>query len=238
MRIGFLLLLIAVLLVLVAGMHQGLWWLLLWPAFSFALVAAGYFGLGPRVFNKSEAGLVPLFNRCLLFPYLLYLNGVWHVSRLLRPEPPLNQLTENLFVSRRLLSHELPAEIVHVIDLTCEQSEPREQRLRGYHCFPILDREAPSVEALSEWISQVAALQEPVLIHCAEGHGRTGLFTAALLLYTRQCGSVEEALHFIQSRRPLVRLSGAQRRVLQTFYEGLETAAPLPVADESRSDDD
>ncbi|MEQ8855415.1 dual specificity protein phosphatase family protein [Gimesia sp.] len=238
MRIGFLLLLIAVLLVLAAGMHQGLRWLLLWPAFSFALVAAGYLGLGPRVFNKSQDGLVPLFNRCLLFPYLLYLNGVWHGTRLLRPEPPLNQLTENLFVSRRLLSHELPAEIVHVIDLTCEQSEPRAQRLRGYHCFPVLDREAPAVAALSEWIPQVAALQGPVLIHCAEGHGRTGLFTAALLLYTRQCGSVEESLRFIQSQRPLVRLSAAQRRVLQTFYEGLETAAPLPVADGSRSDDD
>ncbi|WP_194242754.1 dual specificity protein phosphatase family protein [Gimesia benthica] len=238
MRIGFLLLLIAVLLLLAAGMYQGLWWLLLWPAFSFALVAAGYFGLGPRVFNKSEAGLVPLFNRCLLFPYLLYLNGVWHGARLLRPEPPWNQLTENLFVSRRLLSHELPAEIVHVIDLTCEQSEPRAQRLRGYHCFPILDREAPSVAVLSEWIPQVAALQGPVLIHCAEGHGRTGLFTAALLLYIRQSASVEEALRFIQSRRPLVRLSGAQRRVLQTFYEGLETEAAFPVADGTRSDDD
>lgn len=221
MRIGFLLLIIALLLVLAAWMHRGLWCLLLWPAFSFALVSAGYFGLGPRVFHKSEQGQVPLFNRCLLLPYLLYLNAIWHVSRLLRPEPPLHQLTENLYLSRRLLSHELPAEIVHVIDLTCEQSEPLALRQRGYHCFPVLDRGAPPVDLLCEWVAQAAALEGPILIHCAEGHGRTGLFTAALLLYTGAAPSVEEALRFIQSRRPLVRLSGAQRQAIQQFSERL-----------------
>ncbi|WP_417387310.1 dual specificity protein phosphatase family protein [Gimesia sp.] len=220
MKIGLLLLLIAFLLVLTAWIHQGWWWLLLWPAFSFALVSAGYFGLGPRIFNKSEEGLVPYLNQCLLLPYLLYLNGIWHLSRLLRPEPPLHQLTENLYISRRLLSRELPTEIVHVIDLTCEMSEPLELRSRGYHCFPVLDRAAPSVDSLCNWIEQTAALEGPLLIHCAEGHGRTGLFTAALLLYIGQASSMEEALQFIQSQRPLVRLSREQKKTLEDFFNG------------------
>lgn len=221
MKIGFLLLIIAFLLVLAAGIHQGWWWLLLWPAFSFAMVSAGYFGLGPRIFNKSEEGLVPLFNQCLLLPYLLYLNGIWNLSRLLRAEPPLHQLTENLYISRRLLSCELPAEIVHVIDLTCEMSEPLGLRSRGYHCFPVLDRAAPSVDSLYSWIEQTAVLEGPLLVHCAEGHGRTGLFTAALLLDSGQAETVAEALQLIQRQRPRVRLSREQKQMLEDFSNGL-----------------
>lgn len=221
MKIGLLLLIIAFLLVLAAGIHQGWWWLLLWPAFSFALAAAGYFYLGPCVFGKSEQGLIPLRNQFLLLPYLLYLIGIWHLSRLIRQEQAIHQLTDTLLISRRLLSKELPCQVVHVIDLTCEFNESQALRSVGYFCFPILDRSVPSQVELRTWIEKTASLEGTVLVHCAEGHGRTGLFTAALLLDSGQAETVAEALQLIQRQRPRVRLSREQKQMLEDFSNGL-----------------
>lgn len=221
MNFGYLILMIAFLLSSAAVNHQGWYWLLLWPAFSFGLVAAGYLFLGPRVFGKSERGLLAPFNQFLLLPYLIYLSAIWYLLRLVRPEPAINQLTEKLFISRRLLSRELPDHIEHVIDLTCEFSEPLALRSVGYICFPVLDRAVPSVEDLRSWIERTATFDGNILIHCAEGHGRTGLFATALLLYTGHSETPEAALKFIQSRRPLVRLSRGQWRIVQNFYKDL-----------------
>ncbi|QDT40907.1 hypothetical protein Pan241w_09660 [Gimesia alba] len=219
MNFGYLILAIAFLLTAAAVIHQGWWWLLLWPAFSFALVAAGYLVLGTRVFGKTGQGTIAPLNRVLLFPYLFYLNGVWHVLRRLRSEPAVNQLSETLFISRRLFSDELPEQIEHVIDLTCEFNEPAKLRKRNYLSCPILDRGVPALHELQSWIPQIAALKGTILIHCAEGHGRTGLFTAALLIYQGHAESPDAALDYIQSRRPEVRLSGAQKRLLREFCD-------------------
>ena len=219
MNFGYLILIIAFLLTASAVNHQGWYWLLLWPAFSFGLVAVGYLFLGPRVFGKSERGLLSPFNQFLLLPYLIYLSAIWYLLRLVRPEPAINQLTEKLFISRRLLSREFPDQIEHVIDLTCEFSEPLALRSRSYFCFPVLDRSVPSADDLRSWIERTAALEGNILIHCAEGHGRTGLFTAALLVYTGHSETPEAALQFIRCKRPLVRLSREQRRIMQEFYK-------------------
>lgn len=221
MKIGFLLLIIAFLLVLAAWIHQGWWWLLLWPAFSFALVAMGYIYLGPCVFGKSNHGLIPLRNQLLLLPYLLYLNGIWHLSRLIRQEQAIHQLTDTLLISRRLLSKELPDQVAHVIDLTCEFNEPPALRAVGYFSFPILDRSVPTPVELRAWIEKTSSLDGTILIHCAEGHGRTGLFAAAFLVHTGQAEMPTAALQLVQSQRPLARLSREQKQTLEEFSKGI-----------------
>ncbi|WP_298868354.1 dual specificity protein phosphatase family protein [uncultured Gimesia sp.] len=104
-----------------------------------------------------------------------------------------------------------------MIDLTCEFSEPHALRESSYFCFPVLDRSVPSLDDLRSWIERIAALEGNILIHCAEGHGRTGLFAAALLVHTGQTETPESALQFIQSKRPLVRLSHLQMKTLMEF---------------------
>jgi protein-tyrosine phosphatase len=49
-----------------------------------------------------------------------------------------------------------------------------------------------------------------IYIHCAQGHGRTGMFAAAVLLSSGQAATPEEALRLVTSARPGVRLSGDQ----------------------------
>ncbi|WP_298868352.1 hypothetical protein [uncultured Gimesia sp.] len=84
MNFGYLILSIAFLLTVAAVNHQGWFLLLLWPAFSFGLVAAGYLFLGPCVFGKSERGLLSPLNQFLLLPYLVYLSAIWYLLRNLR----------------------------------------------------------------------------------------------------------------------------------------------------------
>ena len=57
-------------------------------------------------------------------------------------------------------------------------------------------------------------LEGTIYIHCAEGHGRTGLFAAALLVKLGQFDSTDDALEFVKSKRPLVRLGKIQLATL------------------------
>lgn len=191
---------------------------MIWPAVSFGLVAAGYFRFGSVVFGKSAQGVLAANNQLLLLPYLVYLWFVWHLLRLLKTESAYDQINERITIGRRLLSHERPSEFDHVIDLTSEFTEPTALRGASYHSFQILDGEIPSVEKLHKWIVETDKLPGRLFIHCAEGHGRTGLFAAALLLHRGTAQTPDEALRFIQSKRPLVRLRKRQMGLLYEYH--------------------
>ncbi len=87
---------------------------------TFAIIASGYMRFGPRVFGKSRKGVLSIINTLLLLPYLLCTWAVWYAIRLFKREPAFDQLTEHIYIGRRLMSHEFPKHINHVIDLTCE----------------------------------------------------------------------------------------------------------------------
>lgn len=223
MKYGVFFAIFAVLLATIGAIHLTWYLLLFWPALSFAIVAVGYFHYGPRVYGKSTSGLLSPINQFLLLPYLLYLWGVWYLVRLFRREPAFNQITDNMVIGRRLLSYELPDNVDHIIDLTCEFNEPKALRSSSYHSFQILDGFVPSVEQLRQWAEKAASLSGRIYIHCAEGHGRTGLFAAALLLHIGHSLTVEDALQVITAERPTVRLGQAQLAVLHALQAGSDS---------------
>lgn len=207
---GVLLGIVAILLAIAASVH-GSWFLILyWPATSFGIVAAGYLYFGARVFGKLPSGQMAVANRILLLPFLVGTWTVWYLLRVFQRERPYHQITETIIAGRRLFSSELPEGIIHIIDLTCEFSEPVMVRSRSYFSYPILDGLIPKRELMLKWIEQVANLSGKVYIHCAEGHGRTGMFTAILLVKTGRFRTSAEAVSFVQSKRPHVRLSRRQ----------------------------
>lgn len=208
---------IAVVLFAMAIIWGGWFYGLLWPASSLAIVASGYLLFGAAVFRKSRQGELSLVRTLLLLPYLVSLWSVWNIVRVVQREPAIDQLTERIFIGRRLLSEDLPDYIDHVIDLTCEFSEPKALRQRSYSSYPILDAAAPTIVQLCEWSYAASKLPGNIYIHCAQGSGRTGMFAGAILLRLGVCSSAEEAIAFIQSKRPSVRLSKGQRNVLQRF---------------------
>ena len=217
MKYGFLFGIVAILLTAMALVNNGWQLIYIWPALSFACVSSGYLHFGPNIYGKSRRGLLSRSNTLLLLPYLFYLWGVWHAVRVFKRESAFDQLTEKIYIGRRLMNHEFPANIEHVVDLTCEFSEPQLLRSADYHSFQILDGFVPPVNQLQSWVANTAKLTGTIYIHCAEGHGRTGLFTAALLVELGHFNSVHDALAFVKSKRPLVQLNRSQLAMLTSI---------------------
>ena len=208
-------------LLLAVGMtYPGAAWLWWWTAGSFALVAAGYANakLGPKIFGKQGDGRIAWHNKLLLLPYLLFTWGVWHLYRVLDRRPAVNRIDEDLIVGRRLLPHEVPGGIDHYVDLTSEFEEPMAMRkLPSYISLPILDAETPALEALRAACKHVAAGR--VYVHCAQGHGRTGMFAAALLAERGAVQSAGQALRLLRQQRPGINWNTRQRQFMEEYFQ-------------------
>jgi hypothetical protein len=180
-----------------------------WPALAFVVVAAGYATLGPRVFGKRPDGTLPAANVALLLPFLLLAWAIWHVRRLVPLEPAWHEVTPGLLLGRRLLGRELPG-VGLVVDFTSEFAEPRAVRSHpGYRCLPTLDACAPhDPERFRALVAEVAAFDGRVYVHCANGHGRSAVFAAAVLVARGL--EFKEALRTVRAARPSVRLNRVQ----------------------------
>ena len=73
--------------------------------------------------------------------------------------------------------------------------------------------------------SQIATAETPLYIHCAQGHGRTGLVAALFLLAHGDADTPDTAIEMIQSSRPLVGLNGVQRASLLAASKLLPSSA-------------
>ncbi len=187
----------------------------LWLAATFATLSLGYFGLGGSIFGKRPDGTLRAINVALMLPYLLLLWVTWHGLRRLRRNAPYQELTNGILIGRRLLPAEFPPGVASVFDLACEFVEPRQIRRLAYHSCPVLDGAAPNVEQLLEWARLVLVAPKPTFIHCAEGHGRTGLLAATVLIEIGDTESASDALRLVQSKRPSVRLQRVQMKCLE-----------------------
>ncbi|TWU18635.1 phosphatase domain-containing putative toxin [Allorhodopirellula heiligendammensis] len=216
MKYGFLFSLLTIA-IGVATLRGGPWaWLLFYPAFSFGVVAAAYLFSGPGVFGKRFDGRRSRLGTLLVLPYVLYVMVVWHVVRLLSREPRANALNDELVLSPRLLGHELPEGIASVVDLTCEFTEPKERwSLQSYLCHPMLDGTGSTSNEIRELADEIIKMPKPVLIHCAQGHGRTGLVAATVLIVSGEAQTAADAIAMIQAVRPGVELNKAQRMILE-----------------------
>jgi protein-tyrosine phosphatase len=89
-----------------------------------------------------------------------------------------------------------------------------------YLCVPTLDALTPSDSIARQAIDRIARSDGPVYIHCAQGHGRSAAFAAAVLIRRGLARDVEEAERLLVTKRPGVRLNRRQRefvrRVTQT----------------------
>lgn len=214
------------------GVAYGGWYLLmLWPALSFALVATGYLKFGPRIFGKRPDGTLTLFPAMLLFPFLAITYVSWRLLRLFKKESPYQELTPQILIGRRLLSREFPADVHTVLDLTSEFVEPSNLRLAPrYISFPILDGAAAEATELIALLRGLGSLKQKIYIHCAEGHGRTGMVAAAVLLLHKEATSAEEAIDLVCAKRPGVRLKPAQDAVVREVARILDETSTVYLA--------
>lgn len=209
---------LAAAMVALAVVREGLALLWIWPAISVGVVAAGYAGLGPRVFGKGPDGRRVLWARLILMPYLLLALFVFHLRRIVTGRTCCQQVMPGLWLGRRPQPHEVPADVELVIDLTAEMHEPRGVRSsRRYMCFPTLDATAPSPADVHAILEAVANCRGEVYLHCAAGHGRSAAVAACVLIqrgHARTLEAAEAQLHLI---RPGIRLNHAQRALIHEF---------------------
>lgn len=197
---------------------RGGWFILFaWPAASFALVGVAYLGGSARLFGKRSDGSRHWASTAALLPYLLFARVVWLAQVTLSSEPAASSVNERLAVSRRLREHELPTDTAQICDLTCEFVDPKSFRSHGiYVCHPILDAGATDA---AEILSFARSLRPPeegrLLVHCANGHGRTGMFAAVWLLAHQYATSADEAVKLIQEARPEVSLRSRQYQLVR-----------------------
>jgi hypothetical protein len=216
----------AALLAFLALRLGGTWLALLWPATSFGLMALAYAGAGARLLGKQPDGRMRPWALLALLPYLLLTWATWHLARVLSREPTHAEVVPGLFVGRRLLPGELPPGTGTVLDLTSEFIEPR--RIREacrYVSLPILDASTLPVDRVAPVLRELASRPTSLYVHCAQGHGRTGMIAAALLVARGEAPDARAALALVQRARPGVRLSPAQERALREL-----AAALLPAA--------
>ena len=191
-------------------------WLLIWPAVAFSTVGIAYLGRWPGLLGKKDNGRIRGANLLILLPYLLLARISWSFLRTVRKAPPHDELLPGIVIGRRLLGHEVPGEIATIVDLTAELREPYRVRSgRTYIALPVLDSSVPDDEALVGLVARIHEAPRKVYIHCAEGHGRTGLVACAYLMSIGEAKDPGDALRQVRERRPRVTLSSAQRAQLE-----------------------
>jgi hypothetical protein len=187
-------------------------WLLAWFALACLIVAAAYALNWPSVFAKTTKAPARLLHQFALLPYLAYTRFVWHLVRLLSSEAASNHLIEGVRIGRRLLRHEIPADIDLVVDLTAEL--PKMASGATYLCLPILDAGVPDAASLVRAVTSVSSAKR-VFIHSAQGHGRTALFAACVLIHRGY--SAQAAIDAVLVARPGARMNRVQLAFVADF---------------------
>lgn len=187
-------------------------WFFVWPALSFAVVAMGYFWMGPIALGKRRDGTRAPWAYPLAGPFLAAMwLGRQILAAMSRDEPAWNEVAEGIYVGRRTKASALPADVGAVIDLTSEFL-PHRCVLVGvrYITLPTLDGSAPRPAVLAAFLDEIGDVEGPLYIHCAAGHGRSAMLAACVLVRRGVAADIDEAMAIMREARPLVKLGGRQ----------------------------
>lgn len=201
---------------LVAGLMLPYAYFLLWPAAALLIVAVGYSGAGTTIFQKNEQGALSLSARLLLWPYLTGagLSRRWFSYCL----PKTTVVTNGLYMGG---FPDDTAQCRVVLDLTAECHKGI-RLVAEWYAYPLMDLVAPDIEQLDEIVKKLMFLHRKhgsVLVCCALGLSRSTTVVAAWLLATRRANSVQQAINYIQFRRPQVVLTPAHICLLEQFQD-------------------
>ncbi len=189
---------------------------LIWLGAAFLSVGANY--AFPQQFTvlRKQHGHLGWSRKLLLLPYFMMLDGTWHILRKTSSEAPFVELIEGIFIGRRLLRTEYPR-VTTLVDLTSEFDEhvPRGASLLA---FPILDGAPAEPSTLRRMAREIAASARPIYIQCAQGHGRTSMVAAAVLIEIGAAQDVATALDMIGAVRPDAKPNAAQLEALNAAF--------------------
>ncbi|GGO67853.1 diacylglycerol kinase family protein [Bowmanella pacifica] len=203
--------------------------LLAWTGLSLFAVGLAYLFNYPSLFRKRPDGAIPLVIRWLFIPFLLGAGLYNRWARKRDRVPPIQQVTEQLFLGARLSSSDVEfirtQGICAVLDVTAEFNGLNwavEEQDIHYLNVPVLDHSAPDAAQLNlaiNWLHKQHRQGHKVLVHCALGRGRSVLVSAAYLLATQPKSSAEEVLEGIRAIRQTARLNRWQFKQLAFLHQ-------------------
>lgn len=196
------------------------------------MVSQAYFQNDANVFWKLSNGTRPVEATWLLLPYLVFARIVWELQYLFDSSAPYQHVTDKLIVARRLKPDEFPQDVALVIDLTSEFLDPPAVRQHpGYIAEPVLDAGTIDIKKALLWADHASQTDGKVLIHCANGSGRTGHVAAIWLMSWGEATSVVDAVQMVHSVRPSVSLNAKQMKVVRDAYIYLKELRGVPCED-------
>jgi hypothetical protein len=226
-------------------------WLLVTVEAYFAICCVGLallYGLRKAGLPVEDSFLRPGWSvliRSILFPYLVLAGIVLYLSRWIDREDMMNPVAVGLYVGRLPFPADRArltgAGVNAVLNLCWEfprlSGVGRGCSLHAAH-LPVLDGSPPSGRQFREatdLVGQWRAEGRTVLIHCAQGHGRSATIAAAVLCHLGLASSADDALSRIRAARPRARPSREQETALVKFLasERSELADPPGKSRES-----
>ncbi len=186
-------------------------YLLLWLMCSLCIMTLSYVFHAPKlVCGKQENGKVNFIIITLNLPWLLFTWTIWLIESAISREDKFNQIGDtNIHIGRYPLFTKEASSFGLIIDLTCEF--PKCGKQKEYICLPNLDGVALKNYSLPYMINA----EQKVLIHCAQGHGRSGTFATILMNQLNEQITKDAAYETIMESRPRARLSEEQKKQLK-----------------------
>mmetsp|Transcript_15029 Transcript_15029/g.42768 ORF Transcript_15029/g.42768 Transcript_15029/m.42768 type:complete len:241 (-) Transcript_15029:231-953(-) len=198
--------------------------LALWVSLAFGVISLGYFGvlgLDERMMGKGRNGLLPLYAKVFFFPWTSAVFTVWKTRTITTSEPAYDEVYSGLYVGRRpVCERDVPADCKVVVDVTAEFSVadfvPRQYE---YIACPSFDTMTPSSFAtIHNAVESMLKKNDPILVHCAFGHGRSAMVAAAYLIRKGVAKDRLEAVRMMQQHRPRVHLNRMQAAKLDAYF--------------------
>jgi hypothetical protein len=178
---------------------------------------------------------IAIVIRAILFPYSILAATTLYLSRWLSRENLMDSIATGLYVGRYPFRADASllqrAGVDAVLDLCWEL--PHRSRNAGMlgavsAYVPILDGCPPSERQFREATQLVGGWRvegRTVLIHCAQGHGRSATVAAAVLCDLAIASNGPEAIAMIRAARPRARPSSEQAAGLLRFLSRYEKRA-------------
>lgn len=210
-------------------------WILLWPAFALAVMAAAYFGRGPGVYRKRR-GRLPWATRLVLWPVLMGQRLSWvYYARECRA---WDVVTDRVWIGRVLTEAEarqaIDAGVKAVLDLTGEFSEAMSFRTGVYRQLPVLDLSEPPPETIERAVSFIERQCRAgvVYVHCKIGYSRSAAAVGAYLIKAGIVRDADEALAMLRTCRPRIVIRPEAEEAVRGFEQRFNArSAPRRVCD-------
>ena len=187
---------LAVLCTVLAAWGQGAWLWLLWPALAWLLLALMYAGLGAAAWQKQN-GRHSLAVTLWMWP--VYVQAWLNMRFWLCGRPYCAAVDENVHIGSVLAAKHYG----NVLDVCAEWPLTAATH---YAAVPMLDMVAPTPAQLRravEELERLSAAQQPVLVCCGLGYGRSAAVVIAWLLASGRVPDIETALARVQAVRPV-----------------------------------